>query len=114
MGRMLDDLSQKMQHKVRHGDKDPLKLLVHSTHDTALAGLCSTLDVFDEKCVLRLNVGIWSDYDHLSRWPAFTASVTFELFKKEADGTQSSPPSSLLQNVLSMSTLTGKPQAEYC
>ncbi|KAJ3918747.1 histidine phosphatase superfamily [Lentinula edodes] len=63
MGRLLDDLSTKMQHKAAHGDKDPLKILVHSTHDTALAGLASTLDVFDDK------------------WPQFTSSITFELFK---------------------------------
>lgn len=33
-------------------DSQPIripKLLVHSTHDTALAALLSTLDVFDEK-----------------------------------------------------------------
>lgn len=52
MGRLLDDLSTKMQHKAVNGDKDPLKILVHSTHDTALAGLASTLDVFDDKLVL--------------------------------------------------------------
>jgi len=49
MGRLLEDLSRKMQNKMEHGEKDPLKILVHSTHDTALAGLTSTLDVFDEK-----------------------------------------------------------------
>lgn len=49
MGPLLSDLSQKMQKKVDHGEKDPLKILIHSTHDTCLAGLCSTLDVFDEK-----------------------------------------------------------------
>ncbi|KAF8886541.1 phosphoglycerate mutase-like protein [Infundibulicybe gibba] len=80
MGRLLDDLSRKMQRKVKNGDKDPLKLLVHSTHDTALAALCSTLDVFDEK------------------WPAFTASITFELFEKPR---QLVEPSSRSQSVLS-------------
>ncbi|CAA7268373.1 unnamed protein product [Cyclocybe aegerita] len=64
MGRLLSDMITKMQHKIKHGDADLLKVLVHSTHDTAIAGLCSTLDVFDE------------------RWPAFTASITFELFKQ--------------------------------
>nr|GAT42740.1 acid phosphatase [Mycena chlorophos] len=64
MGPLLSDLSQKLQRKVDRGANDPLKLLVHSTHDTALAAMCNTLDVFDEK------------------WPAFTASITFELFKK--------------------------------
>lgn len=41
-----------MMSKVNQGDKDPLKILVHSTHDAALAGLTATLDVFDERCVL--------------------------------------------------------------
>jgi len=72
MGPLLADLSQKMQHKVDRGAEDPLKILVHSTHDTALAALCSTLDVFDEK------------------WPAFTASITFELFKKSQPADQRS------------------------
>ena len=49
MGPLLGDMIRKMQHKVEHGDKDPLKILVYSTHDTAIAGLCSTLDVFDDK-----------------------------------------------------------------
>jgi acid phosphatase len=49
MGPMLSSMLQKMQWKVRKGDDDPLKILVHSTHDTALAALCSTLDVFDDK-----------------------------------------------------------------
>jgi len=80
MGPLLADLSRKMQLKVDRGAGDPLKLLVHSTHDTALAALCSTLDVFDEK------------------WPAFTASVTFELFKKSQPGRERQ---SYLQVILS-------------
>ncbi|KAF8899757.1 histidine phosphatase superfamily [Gymnopilus junonius] len=64
MGRLLDDIARKMQYKVEHGESDPLKILVHSTHDTALAALCSTFDAYDEQ------------------WPAFTASISFELFKK--------------------------------
>ncbi|KAJ7599258.1 histidine phosphatase superfamily [Mycena floridula] len=104
MGRMLDDLARKMQNKVDKGDRDPLKLLVHSTHDTALAALCQTLDVFDEK------------------WPAFTASLTFELFKKvhpeeytttHDEYKTSRPPSGIMQAVMSMSTLKPKPSPEY-
>lgn len=64
MGRLLEDLTRKMQRKVDLGDRDPLKILVHSTHDTALAALCASLDVFDDQ------------------WPAFTAAITFELFRK--------------------------------
>ncbi|EJD54828.1 phosphoglycerate mutase-like protein [Auricularia subglabra TFB-10046 SS5] len=62
MGRLLDTLQRKMQAKADGEPRQP-HLLVHSTHDTALAGVCQTLDVYDE------------------RWPAFTASVTFELFR---------------------------------
>lgn len=50
---MLADISRKMQRKAEKGDHDPLKILVHSTHDTAIAALCSTLDVFDERCSLQ-------------------------------------------------------------
>ena len=49
MGRLLDDLARKMHRKAEKGPEDPLKILVHSTHDTAIAALCSTLDVFDDK-----------------------------------------------------------------
>jgi acid phosphatase len=41
-----------MQAKAKRGESDPLKILIHSTHDTALAGLCATLDVYDEKFVM--------------------------------------------------------------
>ncbi|KAJ7145337.1 histidine phosphatase superfamily [Mycena crocata] len=88
MGPLLSDLSQKMQQKVERGAEDPLKILVHSTHDTALAALCSTLDVFDEK------------------WPAFTASITFELFKKS----QPEERRSYLQAILSPFTTTSVPE----
>ncbi|PFH47755.1 hypothetical protein AMATHDRAFT_66976 [Amanita thiersii Skay4041] len=64
MGPLLSDVARKMQQKADKRDQDPLKLLIHATHDTAIAAICATLDVFDDL------------------WPAFTASVTFELFKK--------------------------------
>ncbi|KAF8999109.1 phosphoglycerate mutase-like protein [Cyathus striatus] len=91
MGRLLGDMVQKMQHKVEDS-QDPLKILVHSTHDTAIAAMCSTFDVYDEK------------------WPAFTASITFELFQKPISSrTESSnkPTQSIL------SRLGGKPSAEH-
>lgn len=50
MGRLLADVSNKMQKKVNEGPGDQMRLLVHSTHDTTLAGVCATLDVFDERC----------------------------------------------------------------
>jgi len=59
-----------MARKAENGTDDPLKILVHSTHDTGIAPLLQTLDVFDE------------------RWPQFTSAVTFELFKKKDDTNQ--------------------------
>jgi len=64
MGRLLADISTRMQTKIEKGDKDPLKALVYTTHDSTLAALCTTFDAFDNK------------------WPPFTSSVTFELFKR--------------------------------
>ncbi|KAH8115945.1 phosphoglycerate mutase-like protein [Phellopilus nigrolimitatus] len=86
MGRLLDDLSRKMVLKAAplalKGNANVAsatpKLLVHSTHDTALAALLATLDVYDEK------------------WPPFTSSITFELFKKAP---HADPPASYLQTV---------------
>jgi acid phosphatase len=49
MGRLLSDISDKMYAKVSQRSENKLKLLVHSTHDTSLAGICKTLEVFDEK-----------------------------------------------------------------
>ena len=86
MGRLLHDIQYKMQHKVDNRETDPLKILVHSTHDTALAGICATLGVFDQKSVyspLRMALPQTDELlVLLSRWPDFTASVTFELFRK--------------------------------
>ncbi|KAG6808283.1 hypothetical protein H0H92_004646 [Tricholoma furcatifolium] len=92
MGRLLDDLTRKMQHKVDNGARDPLKVLIHSTHDTALAALCSTLDVFDEQ------------------WPAFTASITFELFK---GATQPAHTGNMSLSQTVLSNLTSRPGPEY-
>lgn len=120
MGRLLSDVSEKMHAKASEGARNRLKLLVHSTHDTSLAGICKTLDVFDEKYVLsscgpalyafapprdissgnvaqrHSAVGRGLSFQVLThslyfilflrsrvrRWPAFTSSVTFELFSK--------------------------------
>ena len=51
MGPLLSDLTRKMHAKAQKGEADPMKILIHSTHDTCLAGLAGTLEVFDEKCV---------------------------------------------------------------
>ncbi|KAI0371258.1 phosphoglycerate mutase-like protein [Pilatotrama ljubarskyi] len=93
MGPLLSDLSQKMQAKAEKGDADPTKILIHSTHDTCLAGLSNTLDIFDEK------------------WPAFTAAITFELFKKrdEPEAQSTSP----WQSVLSLLGRSREPSEHY-
>ena len=114
MGRILDEITRKMMKKVELKDKDPLKILVHSTHDTAIAALCSTLDVFDEK-----RVEIFSPYLRLSmaniffhRWPAFSAAVTFELFKKNEPAIQTS----YLQNIVGSVSPFGRKNinSDYC
>lgn len=92
MGRLLGDLSQTMQNKVQRGSVgDPLKIRVHSTHDTALAALCNTLDVFDEKCECNLvHCDVMLMKRYVPRWPAFTSAITFELFKKKDETRQRS------------------------
>jgi acid phosphatase len=64
MGRFLDDLSKRLNEKASK-PSTPLKLAIYSAHDTSLAGLLGTLDVFD------------------NHWPAFTASFGLELFRKQ-------------------------------
>ncbi|KAG5643790.1 hypothetical protein DXG03_009613 [Asterophora parasitica] len=93
MGPLLSDLARKLQHKADKGAQDPVKILVHSTHDTALAALCSTLDVFDEQ------------------WPAFTASITFELFKQTFTGANTTADGPLSQTILS--SFKSNPHAEH-
>ncbi|KAG0700578.1 histidine phosphatase superfamily [Suillus ampliporus] len=70
MGRLLADVSEKMHHKAQLNSKNPTKLLVHTTHDSTLAALLCTFDVFDDK------------------WPPFTSSVTLELFRKRTPPSQ--------------------------
>lgn len=59
MGPLLFDISSKMQRKIDNGEEEQTKLLVHSTHDTALAALAATLDAFDEKSALKLHAKTW-------------------------------------------------------
>lgn len=55
MGRLLSELQLRMSKKVRKEGGDPLKMSVMSCHDTSIAGLCTTLDVFDNKYVIHLD-----------------------------------------------------------
>lgn len=43
-------------------------MALYGTHDTTVAGILSTLGVFD------------------NRWPCFTSNITFELFKGQQHG----------------------------
>jgi len=90
-GRLLNEIVQKMKKKAARQDEDPLKILIHSTHDTAIAGLTQTLGVFDDK------------------WPPFTSSITFELFKQKS----SANDSPYMQKLLSSLTAPVLPQKHY-
>jgi acid phosphatase len=46
----------------------PQKMALYGTHDTTIAAILSTLDVYD------------------GRWPCFTSNITFELFKGQRGG----------------------------
>lgn len=49
MGRNLNDLQARLHHKATQGVKDPLRIAVMGCHDTSIAGMLSSLDVFDNK-----------------------------------------------------------------
>lgn len=55
VGRVMDDVSQKMQRKAIKKNEDPLKILVNCTHDTTIAGVLQTLGVYDQKLVAHPN-----------------------------------------------------------
>jgi hypothetical protein len=49
VGRVMDDVSQKMQRKAIKKYEDPLRILVNCTHDTTIAGVLQTFGVYDQK-----------------------------------------------------------------
>ena len=49
MGRLLADISGRMNQTVTKDDENPPRILIHSTHDTGIAGLLGTLEVFDDR-----------------------------------------------------------------
>lgn len=51
MGRLLEELGRKMAHKAKHSSNDPLRILIHSVHDTTIAPMLQTLNVFDNRFV---------------------------------------------------------------
>jgi len=52
IGRVMDDISQKMQRKSLKKHEDQLKILVNCTHDTTIAAVLQTFGVYDQKWVL--------------------------------------------------------------
>ena len=90
MGRLVNDLANRMSSRAEKGEQDPLKFAVYATHDTALAGLLNTLDCFD------------------GRWPTFTASMGVELFRD----TSAPKTSSIFGKVQSLLGL-GIPQQQH-
>lgn len=65
MGRFLGEVSERLNAKAAYPASTPLALAVYSAHDTSIAGVLSTLEVFN------------------NRWPAFTATLGLELFKQQ-------------------------------
>ena len=49
MGRLLAEISGKMNQRATGTGQNVPKILIHSTHDTAIAGLLETLEVFDNR-----------------------------------------------------------------
>ncbi|KAF8601562.1 phosphoglycerate mutase-like protein [Ceratobasidium sp. AG-I] len=85
MGRLLSELSEQMSAAVNSTTLSS-KVRIYACHDTTLAGLCTTLDVFN------------------NRWPDFTASITFEMFSESAPQQP--------QSVFSLGVFAHKPQAK--
>jgi len=79
MGRILAEISGKMNRQVTEDGGNRSKVLIYSTHDTGIAGLLGTLEAFDD------------------RWPDFAAAITLELFKETPD---SRPAGSFLIRLL--------------
>lgn len=109
MGRLFDDMLTKMAQKMARGEDDPLKLLVHSTHDTAIAAMHHTLDVFDNRSVFIFISRERRSLTFRLRWPAFTASVTFELYKAPIK-----EHGVLAYSQTLLSRLSGKSTAQRC
>ena len=49
IGRLLAEISGKMDRRATGDDENPQEILIHGTHDSAIAGLLGTLEVFDDR-----------------------------------------------------------------
>ena len=70
MGRLFADLSRRLEHKAQNGAADPLKILVHSTHDTGIAPMAASLGVYDDRYELSYNYRGRRVADNVSSFPA--------------------------------------------
>jgi acid phosphatase len=66
VGPLLGDVLDRFTYASTH--TSPQKMALYGTHDTTVAAILSSLDVFD------------------NRWPFFTSNITFELFKAQRGG----------------------------
>jgi hypothetical protein len=113
VGRVMDDVSQKMQRKALKKNEDSLKILVNCTHDTTIAGVLQSFGVYDQKLAFDPTVfPICLTYRTRSRWPAFTSQMTFELYKDKSD--ISPPQSDSFLNKFTSSFIRPKIPKTYC
>lgn len=52
LGRLLAEISGKMNQRATGVGRNLPRILIHSTHDTAIAGILGTLEVFDDRYAL--------------------------------------------------------------
>jgi len=110
----MDDVSQKMQMKALKKNEDQLKILVNCTHDTTIAGVLQTFGVYDQKWVLTATAfhALFSHRNQFIRWPAFTAQMSFELYRDRSD--TSPPQSESFLNKITSSFVAPKIPKTYC
>lgn len=67
MGRLLGDLSARLDRRIKDEGRDKLRLALYACHDTTVGGMLKALGCFND------------------RWPAFTAYVSVELLRKQSE-----------------------------
>lgn len=87
MGPLLYDLADRLSSAAALGRSEDLRLGIYATHDTTLAGIMSTLDAFDR------------------RWPAFTASIGVELWRRPSEVTALSTTNTLPSRLARLTSL---------
>ncbi|EGP90119.1 uncharacterized protein MYCGRDRAFT_68972 [Zymoseptoria tritici IPO323] len=81
IGSLIGDVTQRMVEYTggvpKEGQDEPLKMSLSGCHDTTIASALAALGGF------RIDT---------DKWPNFTSSIAFELFKAKRDSSSSSPP----------------------